>query len=139
MKEWVRSDSRARPVSDFTDVDSRTKSDFKDEVNINTIAAKMIRTQAPAEPTGRESYGDFSNVGDYKEAVDRLNDAQSSFEGLPAETRAHFANDPENLIAAFDDPDRVDELEQLGLVEVTREEVEGEPPAPPEPAEGTES
>lgn len=112
----------ARPVSDFEGEESRTKSEFQDEVNVNTIARNMIRTQQAALPTGKEAYGDFSSVGDFQSSVNRINDAQESFDSLPAPTRKHFGNDPAQLIAAFDDPSRSDELEEFGLVEVVREE-----------------
>lgn len=61
-------------------------------------------------------YGDFSGVGSYQDCLNRVLEAQESFEALPADIRGHFNNDPAELLAAADDPGRQAELVGLGLI-----------------------
>lgn len=62
-------------------------------------------------------YGDFTGLGDYHEAWNKVAQAQSSFAALPANVRTHFRNDPEAFLRAVYDPRRRDELVELGLIE----------------------
>jgi phage internal scaffolding protein len=90
---------------------------YKEECDINTILQKFsitgILPEAPLSPR----YGDFSGVGDYHTALNRVIAAQEEFEALPAQIRARFDNDPAKLIEFLDDEANRPEAEQLGLVE----------------------
>jgi phage internal scaffolding protein len=96
---------------------------FKEECDINTILQKFsvtgILPEAPLSPR----YGDFSGIGDYHTALNRVIAAQEEFEGLPAQIRARFDNDPAKLIEFLDDEANRPEAETLGLVEKAAAEV----------------
>jgi phage internal scaffolding protein len=96
---------------------------FKEECDINTILQKFsitgILPEAPLSPR----YGDFTGIGDYHTALNRVLAAQDEFEALPAQIRARFENDPAKLIEFLDDESNRPEAEKLGLVEKVAAEV----------------
>jgi len=96
---------------------------FKEECDINTILQKFnitgILPEAPLSPR----YGDFSGIGDYHTALNRVMAAQTEFGALPAQIRARFDNDPSKLIQFLDDESNRPEAEELGLVERAAAEV----------------
>lgn len=93
-----------------------TKQSFKDECDINVIMRQYTQTGVLPAPVREAWYGDFSNVGDFQDCQNRVGAAVAAFEALPAEVRAHFENDPAEIVAAFEDPSRVDELVKLGIM-----------------------
>ncbi len=96
---------------------------YKEECDINTILQKFsisgILPEAPLSPR----YGDFSGIGDYHTALNRVLAAQDEFEALPATIRARFENDPAKLIEFLEDENNRPEAEELGLVEKAAAEV----------------
>lgn len=96
---------------------------FKEECDINTILQKFnitgILPEAPLSPR----YGDFSGIGDYHTALNRVIAAQDEFDALPAQIRARFDNDPAKLIEFLDDEANRPVAEELGLVEKAAAEV----------------
>ena len=96
---------------------------FKDECDINNILRQFnITGLLPANPVSPR-YGDFSGIGDYHTALNRVIAAQDEFESLPAQIRARFDNDPSKLIEFLDDENNRPEAESLGLVEKAAAEV----------------
>ena len=96
---------------------------FKDECDINTILERFNITglvpQSPLSPR----YGDFSGIGDYHTALNRVIAAQDEFESLPAQIRARFENDPAKLIEFLGDETNRPEAEDLGLVDKAASEL----------------
>lgn len=90
---------------------------YKEECDINTILQKFsitgILPEAPLSPR----YGDFTGIGDYHTALNRVIAAQEEFEALPAQIRVRFDNDPAKLIEFLEDETNRPEAEELGLVE----------------------
>ncbi len=90
---------------------------FKDECDINTILERFNVTgmlpDAPLSPR----YGDFSGIGDYHSAMNRVIAARNEFAALPAQIRARFDNDPAKLIEFIEDESNRSEAEELGLIE----------------------
>jgi phage internal scaffolding protein len=90
---------------------------FKDECDINNILRQFNITgnlpEAPLSPR----YGDFSGIMDYHSALNAVIAAEDGFMALPADLRARFQNDPENLISFLDDESNRDEAIKLGLVD----------------------
>lgn len=110
----VRPDYRVYPEGE-----SLTKQAFRDECDINVIMARYENSGVlPVLASKEPRFGDFSSVEDYHSACNRVLEAQALFDGMPASVRDHFGNDPERLIAACSDETRVDELRELGLLEV---------------------
>ena len=75
------------------------------------------------ENTLSPRYGDFTGIGDYHTAMNRVIAVQDEFEALPAPIRARFDNDPSKLIEFLDDEVNRPEAEELGLVEKATAEV----------------
>ena len=89
----------------------------RDECDINYILKQFnvtgVLPQSPISP----QYGDFSGIGDYHTALNRVIAADEEFMSLPAQLRARFENDPENLINFLNDDKNRDEAIELGLLE----------------------
>lgn len=114
----------------------RTKQSFAMACNINNIMKKYTRTGDFAHVvTQIPQYGDFSNVDDYKSALDKIESARALFMELPAKVRAHVNNDPGQFLDFIGNPESRDDMIRLGLIEETGEET---PPAtaPPEGGSG---
>lgn len=95
---------------------SRTKQEHAKECDINRIMARYVRTGVLPVSQDPALYGDFSDVGTYKEARDILIRAHSQFENLPAATRERFRNDPARFLAFMGDAKNTDEARKLGLL-----------------------
>jgi len=96
---------------------------FKDECDINTILQKFnISGLLPEQPLSPR-YGDFTGIGDYHTALNRVIAAQDEFDALPAQIRARFNNDPAQLIEFMENSENRPEAEELGLVEKAAAEV----------------
>lgn len=109
---------------------------FKEECDINTILEKFNITGLLPQQTLSPRYGDFSGIGDYHTALNRVIAAQDEFEALPAQIRARFDNDPEKLIEFLENSDNRPEAESLGLVEkAAAEAVEAATTTPEKAAE----
>jgi len=89
---------------------------FKDETDINNILRQFNITgllpQSPLSPR----YGDFTGISDYQSALNAVIAAESEFEGLPAQIRARFNNNPEELINFLENSSNKDEAIALGLI-----------------------
>lgn len=115
---------------------SLTQQQFREEADINTIVKRFGLTgQLPDNPRV-PTYGDFTGVTDYHSAMLAVRQAEEAFMALPASIRAEFANDPQRLIEAVDDPQQQDKLIELGLATkkapATAEIAAGSAPSPSE-------
>lgn len=90
---------------------------MKDECDINVIVERFgVTGQLPVtalEPT----YGDFSGVSDYQDALIKLQQTDADFMALPAAIRARFANDPFELVNFLASEANREEAIQLGLID----------------------
>lgn len=100
-----------------------TQQHFVGEVDINNIVARALKTGILGDPmaiAGRQAvFGDFSAVGSYHEALNRITAAQAAFMELPADVRSRFNNDPGALVDYMSSPfgeDKLREAVGLGLV-----------------------
>nr|QJB18757.1 MAG: internal scaffolding protein [Microvirus sp.] len=107
---------------------SMAKQSFRDECDINTIMKRYESTGTIDHINRRQpSYGDFTDVPSFHEALETVREAEALFAGLPASVRDRFGNDPGKLMEFLADPANKDEAIELGLIDR---------PAPP--AEPTE-
>jgi len=90
---------------------------YKDECDINNILRQFNITGLLPESPLSPRYGDFTGIGDYHTALNRVIAAQDEFEALPAQIRARFNNDPAELIEFLEDDNNRPEAESLGLVD----------------------
>lgn len=96
---------------------------FKEECDINTILERFNITGMLPQSTLSPRYGDFTGIGDYHTALNRVMAAHEEFEALPAQIRARFQNNPAQLIEFLADEKNRPEAEELGLVEKAAAEV----------------
>lgn len=99
---------------------SRTKQAFKDECDVNLIM-KRFKRDVGVDYLSRfhgyvdGNYGDFTNVSDYRSALDQVSHANDVFMALPSSVRAEFRNDPAYFLDFVNDPKNVDRLVDMGL------------------------
>jgi len=94
---------------------SLTKQSFKDECDINNILRKYIKTGVLNASVKAQQMGDFSNVGDYHQAMNTVIAAHDAFMNLPSKIRERFDNDAGNFLAFMSDAKNEAEAVELGL------------------------
>lgn len=92
---------------------------FKDETDINNILRQFNITGLLPESPLSPRYGDFTGISDYQSALNAVIAAESEFEGLPAQIRARFNNNPEELINFLENASNKEEALALGLISNT--------------------
>lgn len=98
--------------------ESLTQQHFAKEADIKTIIKKHDRTGIINHVArGVAHYGDYSEVNEYREALDMVNSANASFQELPAEVRKYFSNDAGEFFEFATDPKNAEKMVQLGLAE----------------------
>lgn len=129
----AREDSKIR----FPEGEGRTKQSMRDECDINNILARYKKMGMVTHLSKNEGrFADVAEIGDFREAVERVERASEFFFGLPSDVRRAFDNDPATFLDAVQDPSRRDELVKLGLVRVLEKPAEPAPaPAPEAPAQ----
>lgn len=100
----------------FDDQESRTQQHFKDEVDINTIVRKFGVTGTAPASLDLASYGDFSQVESYHDAMNALIASQQAFESVPAHIRKYFDNDPSAFVEFTTNPENHSQLKEWGLI-----------------------
>lgn len=116
----VRSRDHSGRVKTVIRGESRTKRSFQAESDINTIVAKYLRDGVhPRISNQNPRWGDFSRVGDFRECMQRVAEAERLFMQLPADVRSACRNDPGELIGMLETPEGLAELRELGVFEET--------------------
>lgn len=122
--------------------ESLTQQHFAKDADVRNIIKQYDKTGLIANVArGVARYGDYSEVNEYREALDMVNAANNNFMQLPAEIREMFGNDAGTFFEFATDPANEEKMIKLGLKEapvVVEEEVASaakkeaaEPPAPP--------
>lgn len=134
-----------RKISDRTRMpqntvgETRTKQSMKDATDINNILEKYKRTGVLTHVNRvKAEMGDFSQVMTFHEALNAVKEAQEAFDGLPAQLRAQFQNDPQQLLNFLDNPDNRDKAVEMGLIEGRLPHQEIENPVEPTPPKAKE-
>lgn len=116
MKHRHAFSPRIAIIAPSTSGKSRTKQEFKDELDINNILKKYNKTgQLPDMIRKDPKYGDFSSPLDYQESMNLVLHAHEQFQNLPARARERFNNDPEKFLVFATDPANAKEMVRLGL------------------------
>ncbi|QXP08075.1 MAG: internal scaffolding protein [Arizlama microvirus] len=102
MKKIIRAAFTKRDPVDvpLSGEPSRTKQEFKKEVNINEIIARMRRGISPPPwmTSATPRYGDFSNLpASFQESYAIVEAGERAFASLPLEFRRALDHDPRNL------------------------------------------
>ena len=102
--------------------ESLTQQHFKEECEVINIIKKHDRNGIIEHvQRGQARYGDFSEVQDYREALDLIRDAQAEFMSVPSDIRKKFDNDPGKFYEFVSDPENKDELIKMGFIETPQE------------------
>jgi len=117
-----------------TDPKSMTQQHFKSECDINTIL-KKYRKSGLLEHVNQYAgkYEDLSEPTDYQTALNIVISAQASFDSLPSYIRKKFDNDPSQFLDFVNNPDNLEEMENMGLIQTPAEPIQ--PPAETVPVE----
>ena len=109
---------------------------FKEEVDINTIAAKFgITGQLPVNAR-TPSFGDYTDVSDFHTAMNAVRRGEEAFMQMPGLVRERFEHDPQRFLEFCADPANKDEAVKLGLAfpAVPISATIAPPPEAPKPA-----
>lgn len=129
MKKIEKTESGRIRVYTLNEKPSRSQQQFKDQCDVNKIVARYKKTGIVTHLRGGDGqYGDFSDIGTYHEAIQRVLDANKEFMKLPAAIRNRFGNDPQQLMTFLDDPSNNEEAIKMGLKVRKEEPVEYSPP-----------
>lgn len=127
--------------------DSLTQQHFKDETDIQKIIKQYDRTGLIRHVArGVAQYGDYSEINEYREALDVVMMANASFMELPAAVRRRFNNDAGEFFEFATNPANAEEMVAMGLAEAPVNAGETSPtpatadssPAESQPSEGAE-
>lgn len=94
---------------------SRTKQAPAEEVDINQIVARFIKTGQMPTDLRTPLNGDFTNLPDYQTALNMVREGQEAFNAMPVEVRTRFHNDPAEFIDFISNDDNRAEAEKWGL------------------------
>lgn len=112
-----RNHERIDSAISFPPEEGRTKQSTVSP-NINDI---MKRYNVPADlvPISQEiaMYGDFSDIGDFQQALDQVRNAQAAFMSLPSEVRSMVENSPHKYIEWINNPDNWARAIELKLLD----------------------
>ena len=118
---YTRYKTPKSPVADSSKP-SLTQQEFKESCDINNILAKFsVQAQALGVdpsllmPQDQGTYGDFSNLDDFQTAQNKIAFLNDQFSNLPSSVRRKFGDDLNTFIGAISDPNRIDELGELGV------------------------
>lgn len=86
-----------------------------EDADINTIVRRFGLTGTMPQGLKPPMYGDFTEVFDYRSALDAVMKAEDAFMAMPAEVRKRFDNDPQKFVEFASDPANLKEMRELGL------------------------
>jgi len=125
--------------------ESLTQQHFAHEADVRNIIKQYDKTGLIANvQKGVAQYGDYSEVNEYREALDLVNNANGMFAELPAELRQMFQNNAGMFLEFATNPENESKMIELGLKEAPVQEERttmkvqekaAEPPAPQEAGE----
>lgn len=105
--------------------ESLTQQHFKEECDVINIIKKHDRNGIIEHvQRGQARYGDFSEVQDYREALDLVRDAQSEFMSIPSDIRKKFENDPGKFYEFVSNPDNKEELKEMGFIDTPKTSID---------------
>lgn len=102
----------------FDGDDGCTRQEFREECDINVLMSRYITRGVVPPSVGIGLYGDFSEVGDYQEALDTIQRAKAQFDWMDARVRERFKNDPAKLLEFIMDKGNLEEAKKLGLLKL---------------------
>lgn len=95
---------------------SRTKQEFKEECDINTLVKRFGITGELPQNVRMPISEDFVAALNFHDAMNAIKSAEASFSEMPAVIRKRFDNDAAKFVAFCDDAKNRDEAVKLGLI-----------------------
>lgn len=86
--------------------DRRTQQEFFRDTNIHKLLERFQRPENIPYVAANPIYGDFTGLTDYRDAVERVRDADEAFLQLPAHVRDELEHDPGRLVDILVDHER---------------------------------
>ena len=96
---------------------SMTKQSFAQESEINNIMARYEKTGVIDHVKNHGGYANMPTDMEYQDAMQLTIDAQVAFDDLPAKIRREFDNDPFKFLTFVENPENVERMAELGLLE----------------------
>lgn len=119
---WNKSENHSAKFATRNTEESMTQQSDLHDSDINVILKKYgVGGQLPGviQPG---IYGDFSEVTDYRTAVDMIRAADEAFLEIPAKVREEFGNDPARFMEFAQNPDNLDKMREYGLAPAVKKE-----------------
>lgn len=96
---------------------SLTNQSDAEELDINVIMARYLKTGLVPQSLVQPFFGDASAMPDFMTAQQIIIEGNNAFESLPAKIRDRFNNSPVNFLEFMGNPDNEAEARFLGLLE----------------------
>lgn len=109
-------DAASDATADVNLEPSLTKQSFAEEADINVIVRRFGLTGELPSDVKVPMNGDFTNVVDFRGAMDLLIQAREAFMTMPADVRSRFGNDPAAFVDFVSDEKNRDEAKKMGLL-----------------------
>lgn len=107
--------------------ESKVQEQFADACQTDTIIRKYNSMGVnPFIATGNRQYLDTTQIPDFFVAQNAQVKVKEFFEGLPADIRLEFNNDPMQFVEVVSDPQNADYLREIGVLEPLPPKAEGE-------------
>jgi phage internal scaffolding protein len=105
------------------DEPTRTQQQYADECDINKLVERAIQTgDFEAFEPNDGFFIDCSEIGDYADALNYINEVDNEFRELPAAVRAKFDNNASKYADFVIDPANYDECRKLGILQGASEQ-----------------
>lgn len=116
-----------------SDQESKVQEQFADSCQTDTIIRKYNRMGInPFIAAGGSNYLDTTQIPDFFVAQNAQVKVKEFFEGLPADIRLEFNNDPMQFAEVVSDPKNADYLREIGVLAPLPAGKEGEIPSAPQ-------
>lgn len=92
-----------------------TQQNTAEQTDINYIVAQFTRTGILPQAKQLPTYGDFTGVSDYRQALDLIRESDNMFQNLPSEARKHFNNSPADFLDYMLNEPQQALIDKLGL------------------------
>lgn len=113
--------AKSHPITDWGK--SLTRQSELKYADINLIMRKYEKTGVLPPATRQGFFADVSGVGDYREAVERVDQMAEYFAHVPADIKKRFDNDPAEFLDFVTNPANMAEIEAMGLIAKSEDEV----------------
>lgn len=93
----------------------RTLQSQAEDADINVIMKRFANTGVLPQGHRVPTFGDFTGITDFREAMDLVREAERAFLRVPAELRRRLDHDPQKFIEFCEDPANLPELRKYGF------------------------